>query len=94
MQPLKPKKIPQRKCSGCGEHLPKGELLRVVRLPHDGGLVLDSTGKVSGRGAYLCKNPKCLLKAKKANRLGIALCVEISEEVYAALEKEMESLCQ
>ena len=58
MQPLKPKKIPERKCSGCGERRPKGELIRVVRLPHEGGLVLDSTGKVSGRGAYLCKNPK------------------------------------
>ena len=94
MQPLKPKKIPERKCSGCGERLPKGELLRVVRLPHEGGLVLDPTGKVSGRGAYLCKNPKCLLKAKKGNRLGTALSVEISEEVYAALEREMETLCK
>lgn len=87
-QPIKVKKIPQRRCVGCGESYPKPELIRVVRLP-EGGLTLDFTGKKSGRGAYLCKNIQCLKKARKANRLEKNLEVEIPDEIYAALEEEL-----
>ena len=68
MQPLKPKKIPQRRCIGCGERFDKSALIRIVRTP-EGDIVLDRTGKRSGRGAYLCHRVECLRRAKKANRL-------------------------
>ena len=88
MQPLKPKKIPERKCSGCGERLPKGELLRVVRSP-EGDVSLDFTGKKSGRGAYVCRRVECLKKAMKSQRLARNLDCEIPEEIYAEMEKEL-----
>lgn len=72
-KPKPQKKIPQRKCVGCAERREKRELIRVVRLPDQGGVVLDDTGKKAGRGAYLCRNPACLKKALKARRLQNAL---------------------
>lgn len=87
-QMLTPRKIPMRKCTGCAEHFPKMELIRVLRLP-DGAIVLDATGKKSGRGAYICKNPACLKKAKKARRLQASLECEIPEEVFLRLEEEL-----
>ena len=87
-QMLAPRKIPIRKCTGCAEHFPKTQLIRVLRTP-EGEIILDATGKKSGRGAYLCKNPACLKKAKKARRLESSLECEIPEEVFARLEEEL-----
>ena len=87
-QTLTPRKLPMRKCMGCAEHFPKMELIRVLRTPA-GAIVLDTTGKKSGRGAYLCKNPACLKKAKKARRLETSLECEIPEEVFLRLEEEL-----
>ncbi|MBO5109371.1 MAG: YlxR family protein [Clostridia bacterium] len=86
--PVKVKKIPQRKCVGCGENRNKNELIRVLRTP-DGTVCLDFTGKKSGRGAYLCKDIKCLKKARKQGRLSRGLEVEIPETIYDALEEEL-----
>lgn len=84
--PEKPKKkIPERKCTGCGESKPKSELLRVVKSP-EGEISLDFTGKKSGRGAYICRSPVCLKKARKAKRLERNLECAIPDEVYDALE--------
>ena len=55
----KVKKIPQRQCVGCRTMKDKKALIRVVRTP-EGAIVLDSTGKRSGRGAYVCPDPACL----------------------------------
>ncbi|HPT85353.1 MAG TPA: YlxR family protein [Bacillota bacterium] len=85
------KKIPLRRCVGCGESFPKKTLLRVVRSP-EGVVSLDLTGKKSGRGAYICKNVQCLRKARKAKRLERNLECEIPDEVYASLESELERL--
>jgi predicted RNA-binding protein YlxR (DUF448 family) len=82
------KKQPERRCTGCGEHFPKHELIRVLRTP-EGEIVLDFTGKKSGRGAYICKNPSCLKKAKKGRRLESSLECPIPEEVYMKLEEEL-----
>ncbi|MBQ6893180.1 MAG: YlxR family protein [Oscillospiraceae bacterium] len=82
------KKIPQRKCVGCGERRDKGDLWRVVKSP-DGAVSLDKTGKVPGRGAYICHSVACLKKAIKAHRLESNLECAIPEEVYAALESAM-----
>ena len=87
-QPLPKKKIPERRCSGCGMSFPKSTLLRVVRTP-DGSVALDFTGKKSGRGAYVCRNVQCFKKARKAKRFERSLECEIPEEVYDALESEL-----
>jgi len=76
-------------CTGCGEMKPKRELIRVVHQK-DGTILLDPTGKQAGRGAYVCLNPECLKKARKARRLEKSFACRISDEVYAALEAAME----
>ena len=87
---IKVKKIPERRCTGCGEHFPKSVLIRVLRTP-DGEIVLDVAGKRSGRGAYICKNSSCLKKARKARRIETSLECRIPDEVYDRLEEELAS---
>ena len=82
------KKIPERKCLGCGEMKPKSELARVVRAP-DGSVSLDLIGKKSGRGAYVCKSVDCLKKCRKQKRIDRSLEVTIPDDVWDALEKEL-----
>ncbi len=82
---LPPRKIPMRQCLGCNEHKPKIELIRILRTP-EGEITLDLTGKKSGRGAYICKNPACLKKLRKSRRAEANLGVTIPEEVWDALE--------
>lgn len=87
--PMKPRKIPQRQCVGCRTMYDKRELLRVVKSP-EGDISLDPGGKKSGRGAYVCRSTACLKKAQKSKALDRALEVTIPEEVYAALQQQME----
>ena len=82
------KKIPTRRCTGCGEHFPKNTLIRVLRTP-EGEVVLDLTGKKSGRGAYICKNAACFKKARKSRRIETSLECQISEELYNRMEEEL-----
>ncbi len=84
----KKRKTPERQCLGCNEHKPKMELLRVVRTP-EGEVVLDFTGKKSGRGAYICRNVSCLRKARKTKRIDKSLEVNIPEAVYDRMESEI-----
>lgn len=84
------KKIPQRQCMGCRERKAKRELIRVVRMT-DGNVSLDFSGKLNGRGAYICPDPACLAKARKARSLERSLEVPIPEEVYDRLDREMEA---
>ncbi len=84
----KVKKIPMRQCMGCNEHKPKAELIRVLRSP-EGEISLDFVGKKSGRGAYLCRDLKCLKKARRSHRLDKVLECEIPESVYDAMEEEL-----
>lgn len=86
---MKQKKVPLRKCNGCGAQKPKRELVRVVRSP-EGAVSLDRTGKKPGRGAYVCPNVDCLAKAKKAKRLERVLECTIPENVYAEMEEALE----
>ena len=83
------RKIPTRRCTGCGEHFPKNELIRVVRTP-DGEVLLDLSGKKSGRGAYICKSASCLKKARKSKRIETSLECQISEELYNRMEEELD----
>jgi len=75
------------------QSFPKKELIRVVRTP-EGEVLLDLTGKKSGRGAYLCKDKACLKKAIKAKRLQSNLEVQISEDLIESLTKELEVIEQ
>ena len=84
----KQRKVPERQCLGCNEHRPKKELLRVVRTP-EGEILLDFTGKKSGRGAYICRDVECLKKARRSGRIGRSLDVTIPEEVYDRMEREL-----
>ena len=80
------KKIPMRKCTGCGEMKEKKAMMRVLKCEE--GIVLDVTGKKNGRGAYLCKSAECFAMAVKNKGLERSLKVQIPKEVYEVLEKE------
>jgi len=82
------KKIPQRQCVACRGHFDKKSLGRVVKTP-DGNIVFDKTGKVSGRGAYVCLNIDCFRKAVKSNALQRALECQIPSETIEAIEREI-----
>ena len=84
------KKVPIRRCLGCGEGKPKKELVRVVKSA-EGEISVDLTGKKSGRGAYICPSKSCLAKAQKTKRIERAFECAISGEVYARLADEVEA---
>ena len=84
---MKTKHVPLRMCTGCGEMKPKKELVRIVHTK-EGEIKVDLTGKLSGRGAYLCHSKACLAKAIKAKRLERAFSTQIPEDVYKSLEDE------
>ena len=93
------KKIPLRKCSGCGEMKPKKELIRVVKAPEkkdeNGNILsesiisLDLTGRKPGRGAYVCKSTECLKLARKARRFERAFSCQIPNSVFECMEREL-----
>ena len=85
---MQTRKIPMRMCVGCGEMRAKRDLIRVVKQP-DGVIVLDSTGKRSGRGAYVCRSLDCLKAARKSRRLEKSFSCKIEAEIYEALEAQM-----
>lgn len=82
---MKKKKIPLRKCIGCGENKPKKELIRIVKNKND-EVKVDLTGKQNGRGAYLCNDVDCFELAKKSNIISKNLEIKISEEIYDELK--------
>lgn len=95
------KKVPLRKCTGCGEMKEKRELIRVVKAPEKkdengnvvsgGEISLDLTGRKPGRGAYVCKNADCFEKARKARRFERSLSCKIPEDVYEQMSTELEN---
>ncbi|MBN1070691.1 YlxR family protein [Clostridium botulinum] len=87
---MKVKKIPLRMCTGCMEMKPKKELIRIVKSP-EGDILVDLTGKKSGRGAYICRDIECFEKAFKAKRLNRNLDSSISEQIYERLKDEIEN---
>ena len=84
-------KIPLRQCTGCREMKPKKELLRILRTD-TGEVVLDMTGRRNGRGAYVCRDPECLRKARKSHAIERALGLGIPEGILEDIQKEMEQL--
>ena len=85
------KNIPLRKCLGCDEMLGKKGLFRVVKTK-EGEISIDETGKKNGRGAYICRDMECFLKAQKKHSLERSLKCSISEEIYEKLRQEIEAL--
>ncbi|MCR5278138.1 MAG: YlxR family protein [Lachnospiraceae bacterium] len=83
------KQTPMRQCVGCRESKDKRELVRVVRTP-EGEVKIDTTGKMNGRGAYLCSDTGCLQKACKNKGLERALKLNIPEEIIIRLKEELE----
>lgn len=75
------KKVPQRSCIGCARVSDKGDLLRIVRNP-EGMILLDPNGRLSGRGAYICKNRDCLNMILKKKSLERAFSMKIAGETY------------
>ncbi|MBQ3235629.1 MAG: YlxR family protein [Clostridia bacterium] len=81
------KKVPMRTCIACRAEKPKKELIRIVKSK-DGEFSVDKTGKLNGRGAYLCDDPNCAQKIIKKKMLKSAFGVEVPDEVYAKLTEE------
>ena len=90
---MKPRKIPMRMCVGCREMKEKRTLIRIVRTP-EGETLIDPTGKKSGRGAYVCRNPECLKRAIKQKQLDRQLQVTLTDGVNEALMAEMKRLAE
>lgn len=82
------KKTPLRKCIGCGEMIAKKEMLRIVKTK-DNDILLDATGKLNGRGAYIHCNKECFEKAVKSKGLERSFKMSIQSEVYNELSKEL-----
>ena len=87
------RKVPMRKCVGCGEMKNKKELIRVLKTPEE-EILLDATGRKNGRGAYLCRDQECLLRAARNKGLERSLGMKIPKEIYENLKKEMDALEQ
>ncbi|MEY8415792.1 YlxR family protein [Tissierella praeacuta] len=87
---MKKKKIPLRKCIACGEGKPKKELIRVVKN-NENEVNIDVTGKMNGRGAYICSNLECLELAQKGKKFSRALEVEITTNIYEELKDIIQS---
>jgi predicted RNA-binding protein YlxR (DUF448 family) len=61
-------------------------MVRIVRTP-DGEVLVDPTGKRSGRGAYLCPQRSCWNEALKRQRLGVALHTTLGPTVTQMLRE-------
>lgn len=86
---MKQKKLPLRKCVVTQEMLPKKDLIRVVRTP-EGDVVIDLTGKMNGRGAYLSKQMDVIRLAEKKRTLDHHLKVKTDEALYEQLKQAVE----
>ncbi len=84
------KKIPMRKCLGCQESKPKKELCRIVKT-QSGEIIIDDTGKLEGRGAYICYNEECLDKAIKQKRIQREFEIQINNTVYDSLRDKIKN---
>ncbi len=84
----KPKKIPQRMCVACRQMQDKKDMFRVVRTAN-GEILPDKTGKLAGRGAYICAKSECIVKLRKMRLLNRTFSCEVPEEVYRAVEEAL-----
>ncbi len=78
------KSMPQRTCIGCNIKKDKIDLIRIVKNKSN-EINIDKSGKLEGRGAYICDDLNCLEKAIKSKRLERTFEMKISEDVYENL---------
>ena len=86
---IKPKKTPQRLCSGCQAFQDKKAMVRVVRTPV-GEIVIDPSGKAAGRGGYVCRNAECIKKACSGKGLDRALKAAVPATIYEVLKQQLD----
>ena len=90
---MKNKKVPMRRCVGCMESKPQGELTRIAY--YEGELTVDLTGRAKGRGVYLCQDAECIEKAEKRRALQRSFRTDLSktalEDVFLQLKGEVEN---
>ena len=79
------KRCPMRTCIACGKKAEKENFHRIART-NCGQVLLDTTGKANGRGAYVCKEEACIAKAKKKGLISGRLKVNVSQDVFADIE--------
>ena len=87
------RKQPQRTCIGCGQIRDKRELVRIVRTP-EGAFAVDATGRMNGRGAYLCPTPGCMELAWKTKGLDRSFGMSVPKAVYESLREELNALAR
>lgn len=87
----RPRKVPQRSCVACRSVRAKRDLIRIVRLV-DGSVIVDETGKKSGRGAYLCRQRGCWELGLQRGALERALKQPIPPEARSSLAEYAASL--
>ncbi len=90
---MKVKRIPLRMCACCKEMKPKSEMLRIVRTP-EGEYKLDTTGKIAGRGAYICDDSKCIELCIRKKMLNKVFSADIPTEIYEYIGEEYAKLKQ
>ena len=81
------RKIPMRTCIACRQEMPKRDMLRIVRTAA-GEIKIDFSGKLAGRGAYICNSEACVKRLRKYRLLNKAFSSEVPEEVYLGIEEE------
>lgn len=90
---MKNKKVPMRRCVGCMESKPQGELTRIAYF--EGQLTVDLNGRAKGRGVYLCQDAQCIEKAEKRRALQRSFRTELSksalEDVFLQLRGEVDN---
>lgn len=85
--------IPIRKCVACNQKKAKSEFIRIVKTPPvslDSGkreVIIDRSGKSEGRGAYICREIKCIQSAQRGRRLERCLSCKVERDVYELLEE-------
>jgi predicted RNA-binding protein YlxR (DUF448 family) len=84
MQLAKKKHVPMRTCVSCGKKTAKRDLLRIVATPID-GVVIDSSGRLNGRGTYVCRDGICGPEGLQRGRVGYVLRVKLTDENWNAL---------
>ncbi len=88
---MKSKKVVLRQCVGCRELKSKKDLIRILKTPED-DVVVDDTGRMNGRGAYICPSLECFKKARKTKAIERSLDTIIPNEVYETIERQMSEL--
>ncbi len=82
---MKIRKVPLRKCVACGENKAKKELIRIVKN-NENHVSIDTSGKLNGRGAYICANLSCVELAESSKKLNKSLKIEVPKEIYEDLK--------